>query len=299
MSSLPGYRYVVANQDDPHQALVSEFYNNIVLKEFARNELEDLDQWIRIIADGGISARYVLNIGILLRESDQAVVGGIVQELYRESRCGLVSYIAVHECMRGRGCAKFLMDQSFENLRALCQRLFHEEMHAMFIEVVQVRDSGYDHENSSYGEITPRTPASVTSTPPRSSNFKDAITSTEHMSSPAPRQPELSESYPPTTFDPAVRQRIWRKMGFVPLHFDLIHPGRMRGHRYTIAFWSVRHSADVSVGRFPVPVLLSFLQDFGHGVLEEEDAEDFSELKVYEQQLRGLQHVPCGSQYWV
>jgi len=86
----------------------------------------------------------------LIREEDDKVVGGSVQELYRESKCGLVSYIAIHECMRGKGCAKYVMQESFKNLKQLSRNAVDSEMNAMFIEVAQTRDAEDDHEEGRF-----------------------------------------------------------------------------------------------------------------------------------------------------
>jgi len=244
---MHGVRYIVASKDNPQTNLVREFYNEVVLKEFTDAELEEVEQWIRIILDGGASARYILNIGLLINEEDGKVVGGSVQELYRESKCGLVAYIAIHSCMRGKGCAKYVMQESFKNLKQLCRTTFECEMNAMFIEVAQARDADGDHDEG--------------------------------------------------RFCAKQRQEIWKRLDFRPLDFDLVHVGRMKSHQYLLGLWSEKYDHK-SRDNFPTSVLLSFLDDFATGVLEEESSDDRDEIEQYYTQLQGTATVGMGHEYW-
>lgn len=49
---------------------------------------------------------------------------------------------------------------------------------------------------------------------------------------------QVRDAHHEAGFDPATRQEVWRRLGFVPLRFDLVFPGRMRsGGRYHLAMF--------------------------------------------------------------
>lgn len=84
-------------------------------------------------------------------------------------------------------------------------------------------------------------------------------------------------------FDAAARQKIWDKMGFVPLDFDLIHPGRLRGGRYQLAVYNPRPRGTTappeprlpSEQGFSVAVLRDFLKGLFTGIfIAEMEVED-------------------------
>lgn len=55
-------------------------------------------------------------------------------------------------------------------------------------------------------------------------------------------------------FDASARQRIWDKMGFTPLDFDLVHPGRLKGGRYHIAAFTNASGATPFTSTASTPV---------------------------------------------
>jgi len=234
--------YLIACKQTPLLNFVSQFYA-MCSKEFSSSELEEFEVWQRILLDGGESARYVMAVALVVRNSDNKVMGGAALELYRDCSCGLMSYIAVHEDMRGRGVAAALTKYSFEHLSAMCQERLDKPLNALFIEVLQHRD-----------------------------NIEGK-------------------------FDAKVRQNIWKKLGFVPLDFDLVHPGRLQGRRYNLALMSKVHDP-TSRSSFPTSVLLSFLNDLFTGILAEEDRHDREDIEGYINYFGPLTEIPMCQPAW-
>jgi GNAT superfamily N-acetyltransferase len=287
---MQGVSYVVACQAEPRLDLVQQFYAEVILGEFTEGELEDVEIWVRILLDGGSSARYILSIGMLVRDEDQKVLGGCVQELYRDSRCGLISYCAVHPCMRGKGCAGFIMKHAFTYLSARCVELFAEPLTALFIEVLQVRDAELPELDEASANITHHAQGEL--------SLADCTspTNAKVRSDEIPPTPKIVKDCSGHAFEAAsLRQKVWKKLNFLPLDFDFVSVGRMRGKRYTLAIWSEKYSADTGM---PANALLRFLVDFTTGILDEEDSDDFTEIEKYAVQLKDVETVGLGEQYW-
>lgn len=141
---------------------------------------------------------------------------------------------------------------------------------------------------------------------------------------------QTSEASTPSVVGPrfrsAQRQVIFRRLGFTALDYDLLHPGSMRGHRYNLGVLRTqcvsssgkeekegdgtgqvasdsgaapRSSGSEENLRFPVPVLLAFLEGLILGILRDEGATDLSQWEEdYVRFLTGKEWVGAGDQFW-
>lgn len=183
-------------------------------------------------------------VAMLIDDATQHVVGAAVHEVYLRSGCALVSYLVVSETMRGKGVAGKLMEAAFRNCTQVmlergpevgCDGNDGKVLHAMFIEVLQVRDD------------------------------------------------DVSAADPSNTAGSIVRQAVFKKLRFVALDMDLVHPGRMKGHRYNLSLRSDIHST-----QFPVKVLLTFMTDLFAGILADEGVQDETDINEYRRDRKSV-----------
>jgi GNAT superfamily N-acetyltransferase len=107
-------------RDRAHEPLLARFYDEVYLPEFS-HQREPLDTW-RAQLWGAAPAPYDLAITLALTGADLASArldGGIVAELYPESRCAILTYMVVAPHARRAGLGRALLD---DTRRALVAR---------------------------------------------------------------------------------------------------------------------------------------------------------------------------------
>jgi GNAT superfamily N-acetyltransferase len=105
-----------------HEALLERFYRELYLAEFAAQR-EPLEAWHEALWG---SAPYRLMIRIAV--DGDAILGGIVYELYPRSACGLVTYMVVAPGARRAGRGKQWLAEATADLRGAGARVVFGEV---------------------------------------------------------------------------------------------------------------------------------------------------------------------------
>lgn len=108
---------------------------------------------------------------------------------------------------------------------------------------------------------------------------------------------------------------IFSSLGFLPLDGDLVHPGRMKGHRYTLGFYSkslsisTAHVATAEAAKellsVPWDVVRAFATDMFLGILADEgrtgaDAEkEVGSLLLSYQRCPTRIHIAAHPKFWI
>jgi hypothetical protein len=121
-------------------------------REFAAGELEALDGWLaRIARDGGggcdngaLRATTEYAFLVVQHPDDGRVVAGASLELYAASRCGVLGYVVVDACCRGKGIVNEIVARAEEQLRAMASQKWgsRDTLAQIFIDVAQAGDGG-------------------------------------------------------------------------------------------------------------------------------------------------------------
>lgn len=101
-------------------------------------------------------------------------------------------------------------------------------------------------------------------------------------------------------FSAAARQEVWRRIGFVPLNFDLVFPGRLRGGRYHLALLSHPtlgdsrknvaddSHAETELSGVSATTLRQFVTGLFRGILMEECEDDASLNDIVQRDVDAL-----------
>ena len=87
----------------------------------AQDELEDVELWVDLLADGQTDKSVKFNVILLFDREDvehQSILGGAVCEYYPGSNCGLLTYFAVNPNVKGRGLGRILVREVLAILHA-------------------------------------------------------------------------------------------------------------------------------------------------------------------------------------
>lgn len=288
---IPGYRLVLTSAHLPLIDEVQQMHATLLAPTFAAHETEEVELFVErlltqhklhsagmwgraaTVAPTPDSPKLVLpewefHIAMLIDSATNHVVGAAVHELYLRSGCGLVSYLVVSESMRGKGVAGRLMEAAFRNCTAVM--------------AANGPDVGCD---GGSGKVL-------------HAMFVEVLQVCDD---------EVSASDPTNTQASTVRQQVFKRLKFVALDMDLVHPGRMKGHRYNLSFRSDVHvavhqqsneSVDALVARFPVVVLMTFMTDLFAGILADEGKADDTDIDEYRKAFAGREYLPAGNQFW-
>jgi len=79
-------------------------------------EREDPGQWERRLHETPEPPQPILHLLLVLEAKTRNVVGGLVFEHYRESACGLLTYLVVEPSYRGKGLARNLIGRALGTL---------------------------------------------------------------------------------------------------------------------------------------------------------------------------------------
>lgn len=111
------------------EPLLERLYNGLYMESFPDpDEREEMDKWRwRLTSQpkpsDPLTATLVLGTDLHKRASvERKIQGFLTVEFYRESRCGLASYIAIEPTCRGRGWARLLFREAKKWLKERCQR---------------------------------------------------------------------------------------------------------------------------------------------------------------------------------
>lgn len=124
------------------EPLLERLYNDLYTESFPDpDEREELLEWQRRLTSqpeppDPLTAMFV--IGTDLHKcalAERKIQGFLTVEFYRESRCGLASYIAIEPTCRGRGWARLLFREAKKWLKERCQKDTSENLRALFAEV--------------------------------------------------------------------------------------------------------------------------------------------------------------------
>ena len=269
VTALEGFSIVVTSNEHFDAELVQQFHSDLIVPTFSEHEVEDLDMWLDRLDDQKKSAsrkehdsHFVFALALLVRDCDRKCLGAAVHEVYLDSQTALISYIVVSPELRGKGAASLLNKAALDNAQKVVTAHCGEgvPLQGMFIEVLQVRDDHHSHDGSS---------------------------------SPAHPQAHLQLA----TFPSAIRQQVFQRLGYVALDLDLVHPGRMKGHRYNLGVFSYFHNPRFT-SEFPSSVVLAFLKGLFEGILADEGSSDTSDYDAYAATLATIDTVRMGNAFW-
>ena len=177
------------------------------------------------------------------------VAGGIVAEIYLESRVAMLSYVVTCPAFRGRGLGTRLVRFMAQHLAAICSAYAAAPLRALLVDVAQHRDAG----------VVP-SPAAA------------AAGGDEHsMDETGGAVVDLTER------DAAIsRQTIWSRLGFSPVEgYDMRYPGYLGAARYNVGVYRKlcdRPGADSASLAISKATLLHFLELMFESVLRDEAA---------------------------
>lgn len=266
----------LAENDHDDVSLVTSLHSGLMSATF--DDLEELGIWLRLISVDveelvcNPKERCVLYFVIAYDAASRVICGGASVELYKESGFGLVAYLAVDPSFRQQGIAKRLMELADGVTASESLKWLRRPRQDFVILVSQARDEG---------ESQHRVQLPVVEL-----NQKTTFLAEE--------------------FDPLLRQRIWSSVGFQPINFTIVCPGRLRGHRHSIA---VRHFSpnDGESCGYPKERLESFLVDLFSGILAEEGnfTDSNNEISAMVTELRSAGNgvdertLQIGSKWWL
>jgi GNAT superfamily N-acetyltransferase len=123
MASIERELETVDLREHRDESLLRAVHDGLYVRSFPLvEERESLEYWLSSLwgeaaAAGRISA-HALVTGSELHDPERRRVAGLAfSELYRESGCGLLSYLAVDSGFRRRGVARDLVERTLETLR--------------------------------------------------------------------------------------------------------------------------------------------------------------------------------------
>jgi hypothetical protein len=269
VKSIDGCHVVVTSNEHFDRTLVEQLHSDLIVPTFSAHEVEDIDMWLSRLDDQKKSAskaerdtHFVFAISLLVRDSDGKCLGAAVHEVYLDSRTALISYIVVSPELRGQGAAALLNASALNNAQDVIQAHFGlgVPLEGMFIEVLQVRDDHCSRDDAY--ETVPE------------------------------QRRELQKRFPS-----AARQKVFQRLGYVALDLDLVHPGRMKGHRYNLGVMSFKHNPRIT-DEFPSAVVLAFLKGLFEGILGDEGSADSTDYESYAAALSQNPSIRMGSAYW-
>ncbi|MGH8610833.1 MAG: GNAT family N-acetyltransferase [Gammaproteobacteria bacterium] len=138
------------------EPLLERLYNGLYMESFPDpDEREELAEWQRRLTSqpepsDPLTATFVIGTDLQKRALvERKIQGFLTVELYRESRCGLASYIAIEPTCRGRGWARLLFREAKKWLKERCQKDTGENLRALFAEVHDPHEPS-NHSNHKY-----------------------------------------------------------------------------------------------------------------------------------------------------
>jgi hypothetical protein len=240
----------------PHLDRIEAAHRGFLARQFPGEELEDFGIWQRLLAVDEHSARYYFSVVLIVARRTDANIGDAWT-------VGGAAVLELYKMSRAGWLSYIAFDDAFRGRRLT--RPVVQHCHAHLCESAAAR----------LGK-------------PLSMMILSALCLTSSSS--------VRGEMQPGTMDPAVRQLVWRAVGFRPIDFDFEYMGHYRGERATLAIFApgaagcgAQGQTGDGVGWFPAMTVARFLLDLGQGILDEEGrAGDLeAELGGYEQALLG------------
>jgi GNAT superfamily N-acetyltransferase len=119
------FSFIKVNSHYKNYELIRDFHN-MCKNIFNEHELEKCSDWERSIEN----KNNIISYFIIITHKNK-VIGGIINEIYTNSMCCLISYLAIDKDFRGCGLSKKLISKAIEEL----VRLTNNNINAIFIEV--------------------------------------------------------------------------------------------------------------------------------------------------------------------
>ncbi len=262
MSGADGIRYVRVTSTAPDQLVALARFHAMCCVEFAgENEMESIDVWRNKIASqvasGGAGERYILTFTLAFTDDEADVLlGGVQEELYLRSHCGLLPYVVVGPAARGKGLSKKLVQAAIRELNAESLRVSQRPCAEVLIELSEKRNFiGPDGK-----EIAPE---------------------------------DENDKYH-TVAGAEERHAIWSRNGFKPLEFSFLHPPPLTNTTHQLCVY--RGSGGPSAESVSAQTLGLFLLDEFVGIMVGVPEQDVVALwkKNMEEWLEGRDDVRLG-----
>ena len=248
-------------------------------KEFSKEELEPLEDWIEGLKnDGEDSSKtntmkelpefYPVYVMMTQTSSEEGsneikheVVGGVVLECYPRQKIFLMAYVVVSSKCRGQGVGRTLVQA--------CKQWATNSFSTVF----KIEEEDSSHKNN----WNPVLLIEVFQT----KNLLLKAKKEEEEEEEEEEQEEVKKS--PEFIATANRQKVWSKLGFLPLkNVELVHPGKLRGGTYNIAVMScnqllredVTTSSIIAKNQLQSWLLLFFRLILEESAEEEDDEEE-------------------------
>lgn len=290
-----------------YSKLISQFHR-MCEDEFSKEELEPLSDWIEGLenenedhhgADAEAEKKslpefYAVYMMMTTKtktenaekhdeEADETVFGGVVLECYPRQKIFLMAYVVVSEKCRGQGVGRKLVDacrkwaaNSFGTIFPFSSSTSLSWKPVLLIEVYQTKN--VEEKLSKIGEHD---------------------------------DDEKKSSLEQELIATANRQKVWSKLGFLPLKdVDLVHPGKLKGGVYNIAVMSCgKDDGDddiiIALDQLKSWLLLFFKLILGESCEDEEEGEEEEDLEELalehfknEIRLPETKYLEAGNEFW-
>ena len=106
------FEFIRINSDNKQLDLLSDFHQNICKSSFNEHELESFDIW-KYELENDFMTFFILVL------FDNKVVGGLAYEVYTNSACIMITYVAIDKNFRGTGLSKILINEAIKDINAL------------------------------------------------------------------------------------------------------------------------------------------------------------------------------------
>jgi GNAT superfamily N-acetyltransferase len=109
---MDNYQFIRVNSSNMRFDLLHDFYYKICKNAFNEHELESYNDWEYVLENN-----YMTYFIIIVQNN--TVIGGIVYEVYRQSSCTMLTYIAIDDKYRGTGLSKRLLNETINDIKLL------------------------------------------------------------------------------------------------------------------------------------------------------------------------------------
>jgi len=145
--SHPEFRLIDLRQD--FQPAVLDQFIALYNRTFTdASEMEDPSEWAGRLRETEVQAPHpVSQIMVVVKNGGAPeVLGGAVFEYYQESRCALISYLAVDHAARGKGIGRLMVNAAIAKLEAEAKAR-GETLRGVFAETANPEEVGPEHDS--------------------------------------------------------------------------------------------------------------------------------------------------------